>query len=50
MLGYMEQTVAHLITKSLTAVGLARPKYPFLSTQESALIYLALYLKANNLK
>ena len=50
MLGYMEQTVSVLMTKALTSVGLARPKYPFLTTSESALHYIALYLKANNPK
>ena len=50
MLGYMEQTCAAVITKALTAVGLAKPKYPFLSSQQSALLYVALQLKSNNPK
>jgi len=53
MLGYMEQTVALAITKALTAVGMAKPKYPFITTTKSALIYVAFHLKgqliANNL-
>jgi len=45
MLGYMEQTVALAITKALTAVGTAKPKYPFVSATKSALIYAAYHLK-----
>ncbi|ELT97134.1 hypothetical protein CAPTEDRAFT_218532 [Capitella teleta] len=48
MLGYMEQTVAATITKSLTAVGNFKPKYPFLTPTRSALVYVAYNLKANN--
>lgn len=29
----------------MTAVGCLKPKYPFISIQKSALIYVALYLK-----
>eukprot|EP00051_Salpingoeca_urceolata_P019620 m.288770 g.288770 ORF g.288770 m.288770 type:complete len:1610 (-) comp19453_c0_seq5:24-4853(-) len=50
MLGYLEQTVAEVVIKGFTAVGLSRPKYPFLTSQQSALIYLALYLKVHNPK
>ncbi|KAI8520846.1 adenylate kinase [Branchiostoma belcheri] len=50
MLGYMEQTVATAITKSLTAVGCFKPKYPFMGTTESALLYIAFHLKAHNPK
>ena len=49
MLGYMEQTVATAITKSLTAVGSFKPKYPFLSPSKSALIYVAYHLKGEAL-
>lgn len=45
MLGYMEQTVATAVTKALTAVGNAKPKYPFLTSSRSALIYVAYHLK-----
>jgi adenylate/nucleoside-diphosphate kinase len=50
MLGYMEQSVAVPIINSLTAVGSVKPKFPFLSSTQSALIYVALYLKAYNPK
>lgn len=49
-LGYLEQTVATAIIKSLTATGCFKPKYPFLSIQTSALIYMAYHLKAYNTK
>ena len=45
MLGYMEQTVAHAITKALTAVGTVKPKYPFITATKSALVYVAYHLK-----
>jgi adenylate/nucleoside-diphosphate kinase len=45
MLGYMEQKVATVITKALTAVGNFKPKYPFLTPTRSALVYTAYYMK-----
>jgi len=48
LLGYLEQTVALTVTKSLTATGLKKPKYPFLTTDESAMIHMALHLKSIN--
>jgi hypothetical protein len=48
MLGYMEQTMSQLVTKAIAATGLARPKYPHLDAKASALVHLALYLKAHN--
>eukprot|EP00048_Salpingoeca_helianthica_P023811 m.27320 g.27320 ORF g.27320 m.27320 type:complete len:1538 (-) comp9006_c1_seq1:23-4636(-) len=50
MLGYMEQTVAAVITKALTAVGLARPVHPHMTPSQSAMIFVALYVKAHNPK
>ena len=50
MLGYMEQACAAVVTKALTSAGLAKPKYPFLTSQQSALLYVALQLKCNNPK
>ena len=45
MLGYLEQMVAAAITKSLTAVGNMKPKYPFMDATQSALIYVGYHLK-----
>ncbi|XP_019849767.1 PREDICTED: adenylate kinase 9-like [Amphimedon queenslandica] len=48
MLGYMEQSVATPIINSLTAVGCLKPKFPFLTATQSALVFVALHLKAYN--
>lgn len=41
----MTQGVSEAIIKAMTAVGCLKPKYPFITIQKSALIYVALYLK-----
>lgn len=49
MLGYLEQSVATSIINALTAVGAQKPKYPFLSSTKSALIYVAYHLKGEEI-
>ncbi|KAM7542180.1 hypothetical protein Aperf_G00000005329 [Anoplocephala perfoliata] len=46
--GYLEQTVACVLRNALAMCSKFRPKYPFISPERSALIYLALQLKALN--
>jgi adenylate/nucleoside-diphosphate kinase len=46
----LEQTVAAAIIKSLTTTGCFKPKFPFLSVQTSASMYMAYHLKAYNTK
>ncbi|EDV21496.1 uncharacterized protein TRIADDRAFT_30390 [Trichoplax adhaerens] len=48
ILGYLEQSLAEITVKSLTAVGSFKPKHPFLDAHQSAHIYMAYFLKANN--
>lgn len=43
--GYLEQTVASVLRDALAMCSKFRPKYPFLSPERSALIYVALQLK-----
>ena len=45
MLGYLEQTVAEILVKALHGVGTFKPKFPFISSTRSALLYVAYYLK-----
>ena len=45
MLGYLEQGVATALIDSLGAVGTAKPKFPFLSSTQSALYYVGMHLK-----
>jgi len=48
MLGYMEQAVADAITKSLTAAGTFKPKYPFITTTKSAVIFVSFHLRGTH--
>lgn len=50
MLGFMEQTCAIAMVQALTSAGNVKPKYPFVSSTRSALIYIAYHLKAYNPK
>ncbi|CAD0196689.1 unnamed protein product [Chrysodeixis includens] len=47
-LGYLEQTIGKILTDACCAVNVFRPKYPGLTFQSSALIFIALYLKVND--
>lgn len=47
-MAYMEQTVSEMIKKAMSMVGKKRIKYPGLSVTETALLNLALQLKATN--
>lgn len=48
MLGYMEQAVSAAIINALSAVGARKPKYPFLNSTKSALLYVAYHLKGTH--
>lgn len=41
--------VARAIIKGLTELGNLKPKFPYLSMKKSAVLYLVLYLKGNDL-
>ncbi|XP_022819862.1 adenylate kinase 9-like [Spodoptera litura] len=47
-IGYLEQTLGNMLTEACCSVNVVRPKYPGLSFQTSALIYIALFLKTHN--
>lgn len=50
LVGYLEQTVVDGVTDGLLSVGKACPRFPGIGNKESALKYLALYLRATNPK
>ena len=45
MLGYLEQTAATAVINSLSTVGAMKPKFPFLSSTSSALVFVSYHLK-----
>lgn len=45
MIGYLEQTLSRKINESLCELGKFKPKYPFKSLQESACLFIGMYLK-----
>ncbi|KAJ3351006.1 adenylate kinase [Allomyces javanicus] len=45
---YLEKAVSNLLNKALEHVGKLRPKLPFMSMSDSAILILALLLKASN--
>jgi adenylate/nucleoside-diphosphate kinase len=48
--GYIEQTMGQLLADALCALAELRPKYPTLSRKETAVKFVALYLRAHNPK
>ncbi|XP_071404992.1 adenylate kinase 9 isoform X4 [Pithys albifrons albifrons] len=46
--GYLEQGVATSLIKALHEVGSLKPKFPFLSIKETALLFVSFHLKAHN--
>lgn len=47
-LDFLKKTVADVIVKAVTAVAAARPKYPGMSPEISASVYIAIFLKVHN--
>ncbi|KAM6280202.1 adenylate kinase 9 [Porphyrio hochstetteri] len=46
--GYLEQAIATSLIKALNEVGSLKPKFPFLSVERTALLFVACHLKAHN--
>ncbi|KFP78168.1 Adenylate kinase 9, partial [Acanthisitta chloris] len=46
--GYLEQAIATSLIKALHKVGCLKPKFPFLSVKDTALLFVACHLKAHN--
>ncbi|XP_053828617.1 adenylate kinase 9 isoform X1 [Vidua macroura] len=46
--GYLEQAIATSLIKALHEVGSLKPKFPFLSVKETALLFVSFHLKAHN--
>ena len=46
--GYLEQGISKLFVEAIDAVGRKKPKYPFISVTQSALLFVSIYLKASN--
>uniref|UniRef100_A0A8C3U4C0 Adenylate kinase 9 n=1 Tax=Catharus ustulatus TaxID=91951 RepID=A0A8C3U4C0_CATUS len=46
--GYLEQGLATSLIKALHEVGSLKPKFPFLSVKETALLFVSFHLKAHN--
>ncbi|XP_065199230.1 adenylate kinase 9-like [Sycon ciliatum] len=47
-LGYFEQSLATALSHAIAEVALVKPKYPFMRAEQSAKIFVALYMKAHN--
>jgi adenylate/nucleoside-diphosphate kinase len=46
--GYLEQGISKLFIEAIDAVGRKKPKFPFTSVTQSALLFVSIYLKASN--
>jgi hypothetical protein len=46
----MEQSVLSVVEEALNQLALEKPKYPDLNVKRSVLLYLSIFLKANNSK
>lgn len=50
LLGYVEQAFSELLVQAMTNLAEHRIKYPSCTIKESAIMYISLYLKANDNK